>query len=43
MLQATGLYFSQAGTELGTLWEKVRRIYEKLGRDDEGQSGDAVP
>lgn len=40
MLQATGLYFSQAGIDLGTLWEKVRRIYEKLGRDNEAQTGE---
>lgn len=37
MLEATGIFFSQAGSSLATVWEKVRRIYEKAGHVDEWQ------
>ncbi|MBS0261253.1 MAG: M24 family metallopeptidase [Planctomycetes bacterium] len=35
MLLATGVFFSQAGWPLGTVWQKVKRIYEKQGIADE--------
>jgi hypothetical protein len=31
MLLATGIFFSQPGSIVATVWEKVRRIYEKNG------------
>jgi Xaa-Pro aminopeptidase len=35
LLQATGIYFSQSGTRLADVWQKVRRIYEKIGISNE--------
>ena len=40
MLHATGLFFSRAGVDLGTVWDKVRRIYEKTGLEDDWQHCD---
>ncbi|HEY2253339.1 MAG TPA: M24 family metallopeptidase, partial [Planctomycetaceae bacterium] len=40
LLQATGMFFSQSGWPLSTVWQKVRRIYEKQGVGEEWQSGD---
>ena len=40
MLQATGMFFSQAGWPLSTVWPKVRRIYDKQGVGEEWQSAD---
>lgn len=40
MLAATGIFFSQAGSSFGTVWQKVHRIYEKLGHVDEWQLAD---
>jgi Xaa-Pro aminopeptidase len=40
MLQATGMFFSQSGWQLGTVWQKVKRIYEKQGIADEWQFAD---
>jgi len=31
MIEATGIFFSQAGNIMATVWDKVRRIYEKCG------------
>lgn len=35
MLAATGFAFSQAGQPLGEVWQRVQRIYEKLGVNQE--------
>lgn len=35
LLQATGLYFSQAGWEVAETWKRLQRIYEKFGVPDE--------
>lgn len=35
MLEGTGVFFSQSGSPANTVWEKVRRIYEKLDHADE--------
>jgi len=40
MLEATGIFFSQAGWPLSTVWQKVHRIYEKTGIGDEWQVAD---
>ncbi len=40
MLEATGLFFSQAGWPLSTVWQKVHRIYEKQGISEEWQVAD---
>ena len=40
MLQATGIFFSQPGWPLSTVWQKVRRIYDKQGVGEEWQSAD---
>jgi Xaa-Pro dipeptidase len=40
MLAATAMFFSQSGSPLATVWQKVRRIYEKLGFPDEWQLAD---
>jgi Xaa-Pro aminopeptidase len=40
MLAATGMFFSQPGWPLSTVWQKVRRIYEKQGIGEEWQSAD---
>ena len=40
LMQATGLYFSRAGRNVGDVWPKVRRIYEKFGCPDEWQLAD---
>ena len=37
MLEGTGIYFSQVGSQLGTTWDKVQRIYEKIGHPNEWQ------
>lgn len=35
LLQATGMYFSQAGWEVSETWKRLQRIYEKFGVPDE--------
>lgn len=35
LLQATGVYFSQAGWEVAETWKRLERIYEKFGVPDE--------
>ncbi|MSR59812.1 MAG: M24 family metallopeptidase [Planctomycetaceae bacterium] len=40
MLAATGMFFSQAGNRLATVWQKLHRIYEKQGLSDEWQLAD---
>lgn len=40
MLEATGMFFSQAGWPLSTVWQKVHRIYEKAGIGEEWQAAD---
>jgi Xaa-Pro aminopeptidase len=40
ILQATGMFFSQPGWPLSTVWQKVRRIYDKQGVGEEWQSAD---
>lgn len=40
MLEATGVFFSQAGLPLSTVWQKVRRIYDKQGLGEEWQFSD---
>jgi Xaa-Pro aminopeptidase len=35
LLQATGIFFSQPGAHLADVWQKVRRIYEKIGIPNE--------
>ena len=40
MLQATGMFFSQSGSPLSTVWQKVRRIYDKQGVGEEWQAAD---
>jgi len=40
MLEATGIYFSQAGWPLSTVWQKVRRIYDKQEVGEEWQFAD---
>jgi Xaa-Pro dipeptidase len=40
MLAATGMFFSKTGTSLATVWQKVHRIYEKLGAANEWQLAD---
>lgn len=37
MLQATGAHFSLEGTPFVHVWDKVKRIYEKVGHADEWQ------
>lgn len=37
MLAATGMFFSQVGSPLTVVWDKVRRIYEKVGHAEEWQ------
>jgi Xaa-Pro aminopeptidase len=40
MLEATGMFFSQAGVPLSSVWQKVHRIYEKQGIGEEWQVAD---
>jgi Xaa-Pro aminopeptidase len=40
MLEATGMFFSQAGWPLATVWQRVYRIFEKQGIGDEWQAAD---
>ena len=40
LAQSSGMYFSQTEWELGEVWERVQRIYEKFGRSDEWQKAD---
>ena len=40
ILQATGMFFSQPGWPLSTVWQKVRRIYDKLDVGEEWQLAD---
>ena len=35
LLQATGMYFSQASWEVSETWKRLQRIYEKFGVPDE--------
>jgi len=37
LVHATGMHFSQAGWEMGEVWKRVRRIYEKFGCANEWQ------
>src|SRR5262249_14385715 len=39
-LEATGIYFSLSGEKFSDTWQRVRRIYEKLGIPDEWMLGD---
>lgn len=38
LMQATGMYFSRPDWELGDVWDRVQRIYEKFGFPDEWRS-----
>ncbi|QDT39306.1 M24 family metallopeptidase [Stratiformator vulcanicus] len=40
LMQATGMFFSQAGWKLSETWKRVIRIYEKFGVPDEWQLAD---
>ncbi|MGQ0633854.1 MAG: M24 family metallopeptidase [Planctomycetaceae bacterium] len=40
LLEATGIYFSRASSSLVDVWQKVRRIYEKIGIPNEWQFDD---
>lgn len=40
MLAATGMFFSTAGSTLANVWQKVRRIYEKVGHSHEWEHSD---
>ncbi len=40
LMHATGQFFSRSGSELGDVWKKVHRIYEKFGLDSEWQKSD---
>lgn len=35
LVQATAMYFSRAGWEIGDVWNRTARIYEKFGHQDE--------
>lgn len=37
MVAASGIYFSQVGMPVSSIWDKIRRIYEKTGTIDEWQ------
>lgn len=37
MVAASGIYFSQIGMPVASVWERIRRIYEKAGVADEWQ------
>ncbi len=40
LMHATGQYFSRNGAQLGEVWSKVHRIYEKFGLPSEWQRAD---
>ncbi|MCH2203668.1 MAG: M24 family metallopeptidase [Fuerstiella sp.] len=40
LMHATGQYFSRNGAQLGEVWKKVHRIYEKFGLPSEWQRAD---
>ena len=40
MLEATGTFFSHPGWSLSSVWQRVRRIYDKQGVGEEWQSAD---
>lgn len=40
MIQATGMFFSQAGWTIDETWKRVARIYEKFGRSEEWELAD---
>jgi len=40
LMHATGQFFSRNGTQLGDVWSKVHRIYEKFGLASEWQKSD---
>ncbi|MCH2213385.1 MAG: M24 family metallopeptidase [Fuerstiella sp.] len=40
LIHATGQYFSRNGSQLGEVWKKVHRIYEKFGLPCEWQRAD---
>lgn len=40
LIHATGQYFSRNGAQLGDVWKKVHRIYEKFGLPSEWQRAD---
>ena len=42
LAQATGLCFTQSGKSFQDVWDRVKRIYEKLGHPDQWQSADQV-
>ena len=37
MVAASGIYFSQIGMPVSSVWDRIRRIYEKAGVTDEWQ------
>ncbi len=40
LVQATGMFFSQAGWELHETWSRIQRIYEKFGYSEEWMRAD---
>lgn len=40
MVQATGMFFSQKDWEIFEIWNRIRRIYEKCGSEDEWRLAD---
>ena len=40
LVHATGQFFSRNGTQLGDVWSKIHRIYEKFGLASEWQKSD---
>jgi Xaa-Pro dipeptidase len=40
LILATGMYFSQSGWELFEVWNRVKRIYEKSGAEDQWRLAD---
>ncbi len=40
LMHATGQYFSRNGAQMGDVWKKVHRIYEKFGLPSEWQRAD---
>jgi Xaa-Pro aminopeptidase len=40
MIQATGMFFSQAGWPMSETWKRVARIYEKFGHAEEWEFAD---
>lgn len=40
LIQATGIHFSRPGSDLGQVWQRVQRIYEKFGHAEEWRHAD---